>query len=72
MDIKLLFTIVFLVLFIVWFFLNTKWLKGDLNGLIEKGVLYNSVTMKRYLNGIVLSSIFVLCFMITIVYLIFL
>lgn len=71
MDMKLVFAVMALVLSIVWFFLNIKWLKGDLNGLIEKGILYNSVTMKRYLDGIVSSSIFVLCFIVTVVCLIF-
>jgi len=72
MDMKLVFAVIALVLFIVRFSLNIKWLKKDLNGLIDKGVFYNSVTMARYLRGIVSSSIFVLCLLINIVYLVFL
>jgi len=50
MDTKLVFAIVFLVLFIVIFFVYAKWLRKDFDNLIKKGILYNSVTMKRYLN----------------------
>ncbi len=47
---KLVFTIGFLVLFIIIFFVYVKWLRKDFNSLINKGILYRSVTMKRYLN----------------------
>ncbi len=71
MDIKLLFAAVFLVLFIVLFFIGAWELLKDLNRLVNKGILFYSVTVRRYLYWIVLAFILSLGLSFTVGYLIF-
>jgi len=66
MDTKLVFAVGFLVLFIVIFFTYSKWLRKDLNSLINKGILYHSVTMKRYLNT--MSFVFIITLVVSFIF----
>ncbi len=71
MDIKLIFAVIFLVLFIILFFFGANELRRDFDKLIEKGILYCSVTVKSYLYLIVLLFILVLCLFILVGYFLF-